>query len=79
MDQRYIRRQIDRTPAFELATVGLRENGKTDALAPGRAEARSGVYSVLGQPIQAGMTALMLAGGDSDKAAILGQAPFIGG
>lgn len=78
--QRYLKRQIDRTPSFELGTAGVPdERGATTTTASGRQFARDGVKTILGQPVQAATTVVMLAGGDSDRAAVLGIAPFIGG
>lgn len=78
--QRYLKRQIDRVPSFELGTTGLPDDrGGTTTQAGGRAYSRDGVKTILGQPVQAGSTVVMLAGGDSDRAAVLGIAPFLGG
>ena len=78
--QRYLKRQIDRTPSFELGTAGVPDDrGSATAKADGREYGRDGVKTVLGQPVQAGATVIMLAGGDSDRAAVLGVAPFVGG
>lgn len=79
-DQRNLRRQIDRTPAFSIGITGpVDERGRTDCITPGRSSARASLATVLGQPLPEGTAALMLAGGDSDQAAVLGYAPFLTG
>ncbi len=78
--QRDIRRQIDRVPTFTLAVTGEPDGrGRTDCTTSGRSAARSKLATVLGQPLPPQTTALLLAGGDSDQAAILGYAPFLTG
>lgn len=79
MDQRYLQRQIARVPAFEVARVRQEGQGGATAYTNGRAEPRDGLGVVLGQRVQSGSSALLLAGGDNDAAVALGTIPFLVG
>lgn len=80
MDQRNLRRQIDRTAGFEIGIIGVPDSkGRADVQSGGRAEPRSDLRTILAQPLQAGATCLMLAGGDNDRAQVIGISPFLGG
>lgn len=80
MDQKFLRRQINRTSGFELGQIGVADaKGRASVRSGERSDPRSGLYTILAQPLQAGASALMLAGGDNDRASILGISPFLGG
>lgn len=78
--QRFLQRQIARVSSFGLGQVTeADEAGRASAITGSRAAPRTGLSTVLAQPLTSGATALLLAGGDNDAASILGHAPFLGG
>lgn len=79
MSQRYLQRQIARVPSFEVARVQQEDAGGASSYTNGRNEPRDGLGVVLGQRVQSGTSALLLAGGDNDAAMALGTIPFIVG
>lgn len=76
----FFQRQLSRVPSFSTGKASAPDpvTGTADVNTAGRPFDRTGLATVLGQPLAAGSNALLLAGGDNDAAQIVGYLPFMG-